>query len=136
MSPSGRLLTVVKKIKIISEKIGSVDAELLEDKNARTAKAIWEALPFETRANTWGDEIYFSIPVILPNENAQETVEVGDLGYWPPGHGFCIFVGPTPISRRGEIRPADPVNVFGKVSGDPKVFKKVKGGDKIRIERA
>jgi len=127
---------VVKKIKIISEKIGSVDAELLEDKNARTAKAIWEALPFETRANTWGDEIYFSIPVILPNENAQETVEVGDLGYWPPGHGFCIFFGPTPISRRGEIRPADPVNVFGKVSGDPKVFKKVKGGDKIRIERA
>jgi len=127
---------MVKKIKIINERIGVVEAELLEDKNPETVKAIWENLPFETRANTWGDEIYFSIPVSLKEENAQETVEIGDLGYWPPGQGFCIFFGPTPISRAGEIRPADPVNVFGKVTGDPKVFKKVRSGDKIRIERA
>jgi len=58
-----------------------------------------------------------------------------DIGYWPPGQGFCIFFGPTPISRGDEIRPADPVNVFGKVRGDPKIFKNVRGGDKIRIER-
>jgi hypothetical protein len=127
---------MVKRIKIISEKIGEVEAELLEDKNPETAEAIWEALPLETRANTWGDEIYFSIPVRLGEENAQPTVELGDLGYWPPGQGFCIFFGPTPISREGEIRPANPVNVFGKVRGDPKVFKKVKSGDKIRIEKA
>lgn len=126
---------MVKKIKIISEKIGEVEAELLEDRNPETVKAIWNNLPFETRANTWGDEIYFSIPVKLGEENAQETVEVGDLGYWPPGQGFCIFFGPTPISRGDEIRPANPVNVFGKVKGDPKVFKKVKSGDKIKVER-
>ena len=127
---------MVKKIKIIIERIGEVEAELLEEKNPKTVEAIWNALPFETRANTWGDEIYFSIPVSLPEENAQPTVELGDLGYWPPGQGFCIFFGPTPISHGGEIRPANPVNVFGKVKGDPKVFKKVRSGDKIRIEKA
>jgi len=127
---------MARKIKIISEKIGEVEAELLEAQSPETVEAIWQALPFETRANTWGDEIYFSIPVSLGEENAQETVELGDLGYWPPGRGFCIFFGPTPISRGDEIRPADPVNVFGKVKGNPKVFKKVKSGDKIRIEKA
>jgi len=126
----------MRKVKIISEKTGAVEAELLEAKTPNTVEAIWKALPFEKRANMWGDEIYFSIPVSLGEENAKETVEIGDLGYWPPGQGFCIFFGPTPISREDEIRPADPVNVFGKVKGDPKVFKKVRSGDKIRIERA
>ncbi|MFB0504850.1 MAG: cyclophilin-like family protein, partial [Candidatus Bathyarchaeia archaeon] len=77
-----------------------------------------------------------SIPVYLGEENTQETVELGDLGYWPPGNSLCIFFGPTPISREGEIRPADPVNVFGKVKGDPKILKKVRSGEKIRIEKA
>ena len=126
---------MVKKIKIISERIGEVEAELLEEKAPKTVKAIWEALPIEARANTWGEEIYFSIPLRLEEENSHETVELGDIGYWPPGQGFCIFFGPTPISRGNEIRPADPVNVFGKVKGDPKIFKKVRDGDKIRIER-
>lgn len=127
---------MLKKIKIISKSVGTVETELLEDRNPKTVRAIWESLPFETRAITWGDEIYFSIPVKLEEENAQETVEVGDLGYWPPGHGFCIFFGPTPISRGNEIRPANPVNVFGKVKGDPKVFKKVKSGDKVKVEKS
>ncbi|MCS7120363.1 MAG: cyclophilin-like fold protein [Nitrososphaerota archaeon] len=127
---------MTRRIKIISEKIGEVEAELLEEKNPQTANAIWNALPIEARAYTWGDEIYFSIPVKLDEENAQEVVELGDIGYWPPGRGFCIFFGPTPISKKGEIRPADPVNVFARVKGDPKIFKKVKSGDKIRIEKA
>jgi hypothetical protein len=126
---------MARKIKIASEKVGIVEAELLEEKNPKTVKAVWEALPIEARANTWGDEIYFSIPVSLKAENAQPTVEIGDIGYWPPGQGFCIFFGPTPMSRGNEIRPANPVNVFGKVKGDPRVFKKVRDDDKIRIEK-
>jgi len=126
----------LKKIKIISDRIGVVEAELLEDRNPKTVTAIWEKLPFEATANRWGDEVYFSIPVEISEENPQETVEVGDIGYWPPGRGFCIFFGPTPISRGNEIRPADPVNVFGKIIGDPKVFRNVRTGDKIRVERA
>lgn len=127
---------MVKKIKIICESIEMVEADLLEEDNPETVRAIWENLPFEARASTWGDEIYFSIPVNIGEENAQETVEAGDLGYWPPGNGFCIFFGPTPISRGDEIRPADPVNVFGRVKTDPKIFKNVKSGEKIRVERS
>jgi len=125
-----------KKIRIISKAIEIVEAEILENKNPKTASAILASLPIEARANLWGDEIYFSIPVKVEEENAQETVEIGDLGYWPPGNGFCIFFGPTPISQGDKIRPADPVNVFGRIIGNSKVFKKVKRGDRIRIERA
>jgi len=102
--------------------------------DTRTASAIWAALPIEARANTWGDEIYFSIPVHLDTERGQEVVQLGDLGYWAPGSAFCIFFGPTPVSRGNEIRPASEVTVFGKVEGDPLVFKKVPGGSRIRIE--
>jgi len=126
----------MKKIKIVTAVTGAVEAKIIEKKNPKTAQAVWNKLPIEARANTWGDEIYFSIPVKMEEENSQETVELGDLGYWPPGNSFCIFFGPTPMSRGDEIRPADPVNIFGKVMGNPKVFKKVKSGDKIRVEKA
>jgi hypothetical protein len=122
------------KIKIITEETGEVQATLT-DENPGTVKALYEALPIEARANIWGDEIYFSIPVHYEEENSKEVVEMGDLGYWPPGNAFCIFFGPTPASRGDEIRPASPVNVFGRVDGDPKVFKKVRGGAKIRLEQ-
>ena len=102
-----------------------------------TADAIWSALPIEARANTWGDEIYFSIPVKAALEkDAQEVVQLGDLGYWPPGTAFCIFFGPTPTSHGDEIRPASAVNIVGNVQGDPKVFKQVASGAKIVIQRA
>ena len=78
-----------------------------------TAAMIWDALPIEASANTWGDEIYFGIPVAAGEELGQEVVELGDLGYWPPGSAFCMFFGPTPMSRGDEIRPASPVTVLG-----------------------
>jgi hypothetical protein len=121
----------VKKIAITIEDL-KVGASL---DDSETAKKIWEALPIESRVNTWGDEIYFSIPVNVGLENAKEVVSEGDLGYWPPGNAFCIFFGLTPASQGDEIRPASPVNIFGKVIGDPKVFKKVRSGKKIIIEK-
>ncbi|HET7264649.1 MAG TPA: cyclophilin-like fold protein [bacterium] len=102
----------------------------------KTADAVWNALPLEARASTWGDEIYFSIPVECAPEAPREVVEMGDLGYWPPGSAFCIFFGPTPASHGREIRPASPVNVFGRVSGDATVFKAVRSGTAVTIERA
>jgi len=101
----------------------------------RTADAIWEALPLSAAGNTWGDEIYFGIPVQLQAENAQAVVSLGDLGYWPAGNAFCIFFGPTPVSRGQEIRPASPVNVFGRVIGDPTEFKKVRDGETVTVEQ-
>ena len=103
--------------------------------DSASAQAIWEALPIEGSANVWGDEIYFRIPVALAEEDAQEVVGMGDLGYWPPGSAFCIFFGPTPMSRGNEIRPASPVNVFGQVDGEPAAFKQVSGGTQVTIEQ-
>ena len=113
---------------------GSVSAEArLND--SKTAGAIWDALPIEAKGQTWGDEIYFSIPVECAPESPREVVDLGDLGYWPPGSAFCIFFGPTPASTGSEIRPASPVNVFGRVSGDATVFKAVRSGATVKIER-
>ena len=102
-----------------------------------TADKIWSALPLNARASTWGDEIYFTIPVQAPLErDAQEVVGKGDLGYWPPGTAFCIFFGPTPASTGDEIRPASAVNVIGRVLGDPTVFKQVRAGMSVTLEQA
>ena len=101
----------------------------------KTAVAIWEALPIEAKADTWGDEIYFGIPVRAEADAAKEVVALGDLAFWPPGHAFCIFFGPTPASRGDEIRPASPVNVVGRVNGDATVFKKVRARTRVTLER-
>lgn len=115
-------------------KAGSVIA-LAELSNTETADAIWQALPLSSKANTWGDEIYFSIPLKIELEAGQEIVSLGDLGYWPPGSAFCIFFGPTPVSSQDQIRAASAVDVFGRLIDDPKVFKKVKVGEGIVVER-
>jgi hypothetical protein len=100
-----------------------------------TASAVFSALPLEAAANTWGDEIYFSIPVSQDlDDRAVEVVEVGDLGYWPTGKAFCIFFGPTPVSRANEIRPASAVNLIGKVSGNAQEFKAVRDGETVRLK--
>jgi hypothetical protein len=105
--------------------------------DTETARKIIDILPFEASAMTWGDEIYFEIPVWHErDETSSETVELGDLGYWPTGRAFCIFFGPTPMSSNNEIRPASAVNVVGQIDGDPTVFKKVKAGDSVRISLA
>jgi hypothetical protein len=123
---------VPRRIRITA---GSISADALLDES-ETARLVWDALPLGVAGETWGDEIYFSIPVKAKPEKPVETVNVGDLGYWPPGTAFCIFFGPTPLSRGSEIRPASPVNVFGKIVGDATVFKKVRAGTQVRVERA
>lgn len=122
-----------KKIRIVINDL-KVEAELNESK---TARLIWEALPIVARTNLWGEEIYFAIPVKTGlEEGAREVVSSGELGYWPTGHAFCIFFGPTPASRGDEIRAASAVNIIGKVLSDPKVFLKAKDGVKITLEKA
>jgi hypothetical protein len=103
---------------------------------SKTATAIWDALPIEAKAQTWGDEIYFSIRLDVAGESPKAVVEMGDLGYWPPGQAFCIFFGPTPASQGADIRPASPVSVFGRVTSDARAFKAVRAGTRVVIERA
>ena len=110
-----------------------LDAQL---NDTETGKAVWEALPITAPAGTWGDEIYFGIPVAMDLEAGQEVVELGDLGYWPPGQAFCIFFGLTPASRGEEIRPASAVTVIGKVHGDVAALRQVRAGTPVVIEQA
>jgi hypothetical protein len=112
---------------------GAVSAHA-ELNDSKTAAAIAGALPIEAKGETWGDEIYFDIGLSLSPESPQTVVALGDLGYWPPGQAFCIFFGPTPMSRGDEIRPASAVNVVGRVVGDPRVFTRVRAGARVRIE--
>jgi hypothetical protein len=122
----------VKPIKIILGEL-TLEAELNE---SPTAQKVWEALPIESSFSTWGDEIYFSIRVSMELESdAQEVVESGDLGYWPSGNAFCIFFGPTPISGEGEIRPASPVNMIGRIADDAAKLKEMMSEKLIRVER-
>jgi len=121
-----------KKIRILVSDL-KVEAELNESK---TAQSVWEALPIEAKGNLWGEEVYFAIPVKTGLEvGSREVVSAGELGYWPTGHAFCIFFGPTPASQGNEIRAASAVNIIGKVLTDPKVFLKVKDGAKIKLEK-
>ncbi len=111
----------------------SLPAEL---NDSPTARRIWEALPIEGQASTWGDEIYFEIPVAAEQEpDARAEVEVGELGYWPVGQAFCVFFGPTPASVDERPRAYSPVNILGRVVGDASRLRAVRGGTVVRLTR-
>ncbi len=119
------------RIKIIVGSL-SMEAEMFD---TSTANKIINVLPIETQFNTWGEEIYFEIPVDESlDSTATEVVEVGDLGYWPRGKALCIFFGETPISEPGKIKPASAVNIVGRIRGDATKFKDVMNEETIRLE--
>lgn len=124
------------KIRIYTRSTGYVQAEISTDKNPKTAEAILRALPISSRVNRWGDEVYFTTSVSIGEENPQQEVEVGNLGYWPLGSAFCIFFGRTPASTGERPRAASPVNVFGRILGDATVFRKARSGEEILVEKA
>lgn len=112
----------------------AIDGQL---NDSPTADLLWEALNIKAAANTWGDEIYFSIPVSTEEDDtAQETVDPGAIAYWPPGSALCLFFGPTPMSQGDEIRPASAVNVLGMLEGDPTVLRSVQPGTVVEVSRA
>jgi hypothetical protein len=120
------------RLKFFTESTGEVFAEVI-DRNPKTSKAILQALPIESTANRWGEEVYFETTVKLGEEKATRDVEVGDVAYWPPGRAICIFFGRTPASRGEKPRAYSPVNVFARIVGDPKVFSRVRDGEKIMV---
>jgi|TARA_B100001971_G_C18003312_1_gene438476 hypothetical protein len=111
----------------------TIDGILNETENA---EKIWSSLPLDSSTNTWGDEIYFSVPVDSELENSKEIVDLGDIGFWPPGNAICLFFGPTPISSEGEIRPASSVNIVGKLIGNLEGLKLIKSGSGISVVKS
>lgn len=93
-----------------------------------------EFIPFEIEARRWSSEVYFETPISTEKENASELVQVGDVAYWPPGRVLCLFFGPTPVNKPGEVRSANSVNVVSKVIEGLNTLKKVKDGEKVRLE--
>lgn len=107
-------------------------AELLD---TPTARAIWQALPIDARAHTWGEEVYFDVPVQAALESdAKDIVEAGELAYWPDGAVIAIGFGPTPLSQGKEIRLAARTNIWARALDDVRCLKNVRAGDVFRLE--
>ena len=119
---------------MIRIRAGAVEVQA-ELNDTRTAKALFRILPIKARANTWGDEIYFDVPLNMEIEDGKQVVEIGDVAYWPDGPSLCLFFGLTPASRGDEIRAASPVTILGGIVGDPKTLKSVRSGAEITVEK-
>ena len=109
----------------------SLEAELLD---TLTAKAIAAALPITSAVLTWGEEVYFDVPVKVKREpDARALVTPGEIAFWPDGPAIAIGFGRTPISKGNETRLASPCNVFAKALGNVKALGKVKTGTKVIV---
>ena len=121
------------KLRVSTGKV-SLEIELSDTPNAR---AVLEAAPFESQAQTWGQEVYFSAPVSARLEpGAQQVVAPGTVCFWTEGNALALPFGRTPLSTDARPRLANPCNVLGRIAGDPSILGKVKAGDPIKVERA
>jgi hypothetical protein len=105
-------------------------------KNTPTANKLWSALPLQSEANTWGEEVYFRIPIQADLEpDAVQVVAPGTICFWVEGQSLAIPFGPTPISQGQECRLVTKVNILGQLEGDPQDLRSIREGDLIHVEK-
>lgn len=110
---------------------------IAEINDTPTARALLDILPCQSRANTWGEEIYFSVPVKANlDADARQVVEPGTVCFWVEGNSVALPYGPTPISEGDECRLVSEVNILGRITGDPQQLASIHQGDKVTLERA
>ena len=127
-----------KKILVSIPELENITIELNDTNSPKTCKSILDSLPFSVNAHVWGEEIYTDeSPISQSEENAKALVDLNDVAYWPTGKAICLFFGPTPIGKKGEIKPYSPVNIIGKIiNADKSVIKNFKEGTKITFQKS
>lgn len=126
---------VSHSVRVILPNSQNIDVELDDSRSPKTVKKFLDSLPFTVGINLWGEEIYTDeTPIDVGEENAKSLVDLMDVAYWPTGRAICLFFGPTPLGKKGEIKPYSPVNVIGKIrSPDKSILKKLDNGMKARF---
>ncbi len=124
------------KIEIVIPQLKNIEIELDDSSSPNTVKKFVENLPFTVGLNLWGDEIYTEeSPIQEKEENAKPLVELNDVAYWPTGKAVCLFYGPTPIGKKGEIKPYSPVNVVGKIiKPDKSILRNISDGSEATFQ--
>ena len=127
-----------KKILVRVTELENITIELDDTSSPKTCASFLKSLPFSVTAHIWGEEIYTDeSPIIQSEENSKDLVNLNDVAYWPNGKAVCLFFGPTPLGKKGEIKPYSPVNVIGKIaSADKSVIKNFKEGTKITFQKS
>jgi hypothetical protein len=110
---------------------GSLSATL---DDTPTARALTAALPLTARAQTWGEEVYFEIPVKAALErSAKQLVPPGTVCFWVEGSSLALPFGRTPISEGKESKLVSPCNLLGRIDGEARDFASVRSGDTITV---
>lgn len=133
------IIPIVKhRIQVEIPSIQNIELELDDSASPQTVNALLEHLPFTVGINLWGEEIYTDeSPINVVAENAKPLVDLFDVAYWPNGKAICLFFGPTPIGKKGEIKPYSPVNVIGKIlNADKKILSKIKDGTSVTFRHS
>lgn len=111
---------------------GEISAQL---RDTATARKLTAALPYENKANVWGDEVYFRLPFSAEREpDAASVVAKGSVCFWLDGSAIALLFGPTPVSQGDECRLISDANIMGIMEGDATALKSVRSGDTVRLE--
>ena len=134
---SSRRIAQKKEERAVLLKFDGNDIKIILNET-KTADKLLEVVPVKSRVNTWGEEIYFSIPLETGLENGVEIVDIGTVAFWPPGSALCIFFGITPASGTDKPRATSPVNIIGRLAdkNDIDYLRTVRSGDSVTLTGA